>query len=195
MTDSNIGESFDWDEAEVSDEGGFVLLPEGVYAFGVERLERERFEGSAKMAACPRAHLTLSVIGADGTAGTVHERLMLNTKVAWRVARFFESLGFQKNHETGKVPTAWNQVEGMGGYLKLKVREYTKQDGSKGQSNEVDEFLRPGDERIAQFAQSQAPAQPAYAQPAQGFAPPVQTAMPVPPQPQAPQAPHQGWTV
>ena len=148
---TDMGQELDWDMGEVSDEGAFVLLPEGVYAFGVERLEKERFEGSPKMAPCPRAKLTLSLIGADGTSGTVQERLLLNTKTAWRIARFFQSLGFEKNPETGKVPVAWNQVEGHGGYLVLKVREFDKKDGSgKGQSNEVDEWLLPGDERIAQ---------------------------------------------
>lgn len=179
--ETNIGEALDWDMGEASGDGAFQLLPEGVYAFGVEKLEKEYFEGSAKMAACPRAHLTLSVVGSDGTAGTVHERLMLNTKVLWRVARFFESLGFQKNPETGAVPVAWNRVEGAGGYLKLKVREYTKKDGSKGQSNEVDEFLAPGDPRIAEARASAAQ--------------PQQTEMPVPPQPAAPQPPHQAWSV
>ena len=183
---TDMGQELDWDMGEVSDEGAFVLLPAGVYAFGVEKLEKERFEGSAKMAPCPRAHLTLSLVGADGSAGTVHERLMLNTKMAWRIARFFQSLGFQKNPETGKVPVAWNQVEGKGGYLLLKVREFDKKDGSKGQSNEVDEWLLPGDERIAQ---AMAPQQAA---PAQQTAP-AQTAMPVPPQPA--QTQHPGWSV
>lgn len=194
MADSNIGESFDWDEAEIADDGGFVLLPEGIYAFGVEKLERERFEGSAKMAACPRAHLTLSIVGADGTSGTVHERLMLNTKVAWRVARFFKSLGFAESPETGKVPMAWNRVEGMGGYLKLAIRKYKKHDGSEGESNEVAEFLLPGDERIAQFARAQGAPQPAAPQPApQAQAAPYQAAMPVPQQPA--QTAHPGWQV
>lgn len=184
--ETNIGAALDWDMGEASGDGAFQLLPAGIYAFGVEKLEKEYFEGSAKMSACPRAHLTLSVVGADGTEGTVHERLMLNTKVLWRVAKFFESLGFPKN-EDGSVQVAWNRVEGAGGYLKLKVRKYKKNDGSDGEANEVDEFLAPGDARIAQ-AQAQAPAQGAP-QPA-----PQQTAMPVPPQP-APQPQRPGWSV
>ena len=186
MADSNdMGQELDWDMGEVSDEGAFVLLPAGIYAFGVEKLEKERFEGSAKMAPCPRAHLTLSLIGADGSSGTVHERIMLNTKMAWRIARFFQSLGYQKNDE-GKVPVDWDHIEGKSGYLALKVREYQKKDGGTGQSNEVDEWLLPGDDRIAQTLASQqaAPApQPA----------PVQAAMPLPPQPA--QTQHPGWSV
>lgn len=174
---SEIGQALDWDMSEAADEGGFALLPAGVYAFAVEKLERERFEGSAKMAACPRAHLTLSVIGADGTTGTVHERMMLNSKMVWRIAQLFKCLGWAEDPETGKVPVAWNEVEGKGGYLKLKVRTYKKKDGEDGEANEVETWLAPGDPAIAAAAQ----------QPAQ------QTAMPVPPQPA--QTSHPGWTV
>lgn len=172
---AGMGEALDWDDGEVSGEDAFVLLPAGVYAFGVEKLEKERFEGSAKMAPCPRAHLTLSVTGPGGS-GTVHERLMLNTRMVWKIAQLFQSLGYRKNPETGNVPVAWNQIEGKGGYLLLKVREYEKKDGSKGRSNEVEEWLLPGDERIAQAA-----------------AAPAQAAIPVPPQPARTQ--HPGWSV
>ena len=81
---------------------------------------------------------------------------------------------------------AWNQVEGKSGYLALKVREYPKKDGGTGQSNEVDEWLLPGDERIARALSSQ---QASTAQPAA----PIQAAMPVPPQPaQAPENSNRG---
>lgn len=172
---SEIGQALDWDMTEAADEGGFVLLPAGVYAFAVEKLERERFEGSAKMAACPRAHLTLSVIGADGTGGTVHERIMLNSKMVWRIAQLFKALGYAEDPETGKVPVAWNDIEGKGGYLKLKVRKYKKKDGEDGEANEVEEWLAPGDPAISAAAQ------------------PQQTAMPVPPQPA--QTTHPDWQV
>lgn len=182
MADANdMGQALDWDMSEAVDEGGFALLPAGVYAFAVEKLERERFEGSAKMAACPRAHLTLSVIGADGTSGTVHDRMALNSKMVWRIAQLFKCLGYAEDPETGKVPVAWNAIEGKGGYLKLKVRKYRKNDGSEGESNEVAEWLAPGDPAIAAAAQPQPQPQP------------QQTAMPVPQQPA--QTQHPGWSV
>lgn len=182
MAESNLGEAFDWDATEVSDEGGFQLLPAGVYAFGVDKLERAYFEDSAKMAACPQAKLTLSLVGADGATGTVTERLSLNTKMMWRIAQFFQALGYQKDPATGKVPVAWNDVEGKGGYLKLKVRTYKKKDGGDGESNDIDEYLAPGDPRIAEAQRQAAAAQQ-----------PQQTAMPVPPQPA--QTQHPGWSV
>lgn len=172
---SDKGEAMDWTDEEVSDDGGFVLLPEGMYAFEVAKLEKGRFEGSEKMAACPRANLTLNVWTEQGWVQII-DRIMLNTKAAWRVARFFEALGYAKNPETGKVPVKWNEVEGKQGYLKLKVREYESK-GEKRKANDVEEYLKPED------------------WPESGQATAQQTSLPVPPQPVSQQQPHQGWSM
>ncbi|MEG2368760.1 MAG: hypothetical protein RSB04_10820 [Gordonibacter sp.] len=187
MAESNIGEAMDW-EGEVSDEGGFTLIPEGTYAFEITKLEKERFEGSAKMAACPRAAITLNICTNSGWTPIV-DRIMLNTKMQWRVAKFFEALGFQKNPETGNVPMAWSQVVGKQGWVKVKIRKYTRKDGGEGSSNEVDAYLKP--EEWPQAGAAEPVATPA-AQAAPAAAQ-VQTAMPVPQQPQ--QQPQSGWNM
>ena len=86
MAENDKGQALDWDVTEVVDDGGFTLLPAGTYAFEVAKIERERFEGSDKMEACPRAKVTLNVWTSQGWAPVV-DRLMLNTKMAWRIAR------------------------------------------------------------------------------------------------------------
>ena len=96
MAENDKGQALDWDVTEVVDDGGFTLLPAGTYAFEVAKIERERFEGSDKMEACPRAKVTLNVWTSQGWAPVV-DRLMLNTKMAWRIARFFEGLGFDRD--------------------------------------------------------------------------------------------------
>ena len=154
MAEDNKGEAFDWDEQELSDEGGFTVLPEGTYAFEVAKIDRERFEGSEKMAACPRAKVTLNVWTEAGWQ-QVTDRLMLNTKMAWKIARFFEGLGYAKDPGTGKVPVRWNEAEGRQGYLKLSVSERIV-NGKKYTNNEVDAYLKP-DEWPAE-AQAAAPA-------------------------------------
>lgn len=171
MADIEKGEAFDWDEEEVVDEGGFTLLPEGTYAFEVAKIDRERFEGSDRMAACPRAKISLNVWTTAGWVPVV-DRLLLNTKMAWRIARFFEGLGYEKDPATGKVPVRWNEAEGKQGYLKLKEREYESK-GEKRKANEVDAYLKPSE-------------WPAEDQPAQ-------TSLPVPDQPAAAQPAHQSW--
>lgn len=136
------GQALEWDD-EVSDDGGFVILPPGTYQFMVSGFERKRFEGSAKMSPCPKAELSLQLITETGVE-TITTNLMLNTKTAWRVANFFEGLGFQKNEETGKIPMAWNQIIGKQGWLELIVRKYTK-DGKEYEANDVDKYLPPSE--------------------------------------------------
>lgn len=178
MADVNLGEAMDWED-EASDEGGFVLLPEGTYPFEIIKLEKERFEGSAKMAACPRAAITLNILTNEGWVPLV-DRIMLNTKTQWRAAKFFEALGFTKNPETNKVPMAWSQIEGKQGWVKLKVRKYQRKDGGDGESNEVDAYLKP-EEWPQQATAPQVTTAPAATTPAVAQAPavaPAQTAMP-----------------
>ena len=56
--------ALDWDVCEADPDdgqhGGWTLLPEGFYPFRVEKMERERYQGSQKMPQCPMAKLTLS---------------------------------------------------------------------------------------------------------------------------------------
>ncbi len=197
MTDYNdMGEALDW-EGEVSDEGGFVLLPAGSYPFEVIKIEKERYEGGDKVAACPRAAVTLNILTENGWVPFT-DRLLLNTKMAWRIAKFFESLGYVKNPETGKVPMRWNEIEGKQGWLKLKVRKFVKKDGSDGEGNDVEAYLKPEEwpdqpttapTPVAATAPMTAPA-PAYQQPAY-----QQGAMPMPAQQPAPQTQyHPGYT-
>ena len=197
MTNYNTdkGEALGWDQDEYSDEGGFTLLPAGTYQFQVSGFERKRFDGSEKMAPCPKADLKLTVITETGVE-TVNTSLMLNTKTAWRVAQFFEGLGFQKNPETGKVPAKWTEIIGKGGYLELGPRKYTS-NGQERQTNEVVKYLKPSE--WPSDAQPQQ-AQPAYQQPYQQAAyqqPQYQQQMPmqqVAPQPQY-QHPNQGYVM
>ena len=185
----DMGKPLDWDDSEVSDEGGFTPLDEGVYPFEVAKVEKERFEGSAKMAACPRAAVHLNVMGPSGWV-TLVDRLLLSTKTAWRIARFFTGLGYKKNPETGKVPVRWNEAEGKQGWVKVKVREY-EYNGEKRKANDVEEYLPP--EKWAEAeAEWSAKASAQAAQAAQ----PVQTAMPVPEQPAfQPPRPGSAWSM
>ena len=56
----------EWDSSIEDDGQGFVLLEEGDYEFTVSGLERARHAGSAKIPACPKAILTLSIETASG---------------------------------------------------------------------------------------------------------------------------------
>lgn len=164
MTDYNKGEATSWDDEGYSDEGGFTILPEGTYQFMVEGFERKRFDGSDKMASCPKAELKLTLM-TDSGVESITASLLLNTKTTWRIAQFFESLGYQKSPETGKVPAKWNEIIGKSGWLELGVREYTS-NGQKRQANEVLRYIKPSEAPAQPQAPQQAYQQPAYAQPA-----------------------------
>ena len=137
---NNMGQALDWeDEFEVTDE--FILLDEGYYPFTVKTLEKERFAGSSKIAACPRAKLTLDV-NAGSQSVNIADRILLSTKTQWRIGQFFQSLGFEKNEE-GVMQMHWNEIIGKLGWCKIGVREYTNANGDTRQTNEVVAYLRP----------------------------------------------------
>lgn len=183
MAEVDLGQDLGWEGYVIDDGPSFELLEAGYYPFRVKKLDKERFEGSAKMASCSRAKLTLEVNVGDHEA-TITDRIMLNAKTQWRVARFFECLGFTRDDE-GRMQMHWNDVEDKEGWLKIKVREYTDKNGNKQQTNDVDEYCRPQDaekaykEWTARYQPVQQPT-PVAEQPAQ----PMQTAMPIPAQPQ-----------
>ena len=144
--------ALDWDVCEADPDdgqhGGLTLLPEGFYPFRVERMERERYQGSQKMPQCPMAKLTLAVTGADGRDTAVQQRLYITRNQLWKVSRFMESVGRGRN-EAGKVIIDWGGIEGAAGWVKLKVRSYTGRDGQERQTNDVEWFVKPEEQQQA----------------------------------------------
>lgn len=172
--------ALDWDVCEADPDdgqhGGWTLLPEGFYPFRVEKMERERYQGSQKMPQCPMAKLTLAVTGADGRDTAVQQRLYITRNQLWKVSRFMESVGRGRN-EAGKVIIDWGGIEGMGGFVKLKVRSYTGRDGQERQTNDVEWFVKPEEQQEAWESYdaacraAAAQAAPAPQQQAPGYAP------------------------
>lgn len=134
------GYALDWD-SDFEKGSGWTLLPEGVYDFSVSGLEKKYYDGGAKITSCPMAELTLLVMTDTGVE-SIKESLLLHSKLSWKVAQFWECLGFQAEEE-GVVKPHWNEIEGLSGKLKLGVREWTGKDGTKKQFNEVSEWLAP----------------------------------------------------
>lgn len=172
--------ALDWDVCEADPDdgshGGWTLLPEGFYPFRVERMERERYQGSQKMPQCPVAKLTLAVTGADGRETAVQQRLYITRNQLWKVSRFMESVGRGRN-EAGKVIVYWGGIEGSTGWVKLKVRSYTGRDGQERQTNDVEWFVKPEEQEEAWKSYdaacraAAAQAAPAPQQQAAGYAP------------------------
>lgn len=146
MNDMNTTDrALDWDDEVSNEQPGFVLLPEGEYAFEVTELERARYEGSAKLPPCKMAKLTLHIFGGDKGDTTITHRLYLHTKTQGLLGAFFESIGQCKRGDTFRP--RWSEIVGSKGWCRLGIYEYTKKSGPKagetGQGNEVIRFLPP----------------------------------------------------
>lgn len=139
---------YDWDDDVAYVGESFSLIEEGVYPFTVKSIERARYQGGAKMPACPQANVTLEV-RPHGKTRQLTDRFYLCETAMWRVARFFECLGFDKDDETGAVRIAWNEIEGKEGFLRVGIRTWTGTDGKEHESNEVKMYFAPDEQEKA----------------------------------------------
>lgn len=132
-----------WDDT-IENDSNFVLLPEGDYDFEITGFERKRFDGSKKMSACPMAALSVKLSSKTnpelGTS-TINHNLFLNRKCEGLLCAFFTAIGDRKHGEPLRMN--WTAVKGKKGRCKVGVREWTANDGSKKQSNEIKKFYEP----------------------------------------------------
>lgn len=160
----DLGQAFSWDDNAQVQDSQFELLPNGEYDYEVTSFKRERFDGSAKMAACPVAVIQLRCTNAQAS-GTGFCRLFLNSKVIWKITAFFKSCGLlspDTPEGTSFPMSLFEQVVGHTGKVKVTV---TKSE-SNGRTYENNEF---------QFVVPKASAAPS---PATTYAPPQQTYQP-----------------
>lgn len=128
-----------WDE-EINNEGqDFEPLPAGEYEFKVASMERARFQGSEKMAACNMANLELLVTDKDGNERKVFDSLYLNTKAEWRLSQFFLCIGQKKKGEP--LRPNWNEVPCSTGKVELIVNSYIDKNGNPKKNNKVSKYL------------------------------------------------------
>ena len=160
MANNTYDAPMGWDDEIQNDGEGFRVLPEGEYDFTVEGFTRGRFEGSAKMSACPKAELTIRIHDHDGDV-TVNENLFLNRKAEWRLCQFFTAIGQRKHGETLRMN--WNSVKGAKGRCKVGIRSWTGSDGKERENNEIVAFLEPSESKASAAPASQGTA--AYTQP------------------------------
>lgn len=143
---SNPDRELDWDEEISNESNGFVLLPEGDYPFTITKMERVRFNGSAKVPPCRMAKLTVALHGGDNGESSVICQIFLLQKFQWKISELFVSIGLARP-EDERILMQWGKVEGATGRCHVGVREYTKQSGphagETGQSNEITKFLPP----------------------------------------------------
>lgn len=127
----NLG--LDWDSTITEDGNSFVLLEPGEYDFTVEKFERARSQSGNNM-----AKLTLKVT--DGNKKTnIIDNIVLTQNMEWKLSSFFGSLGLKKKGEPLKMN--WESTRMKSGRCTVKVEEYTKRDGTTGQTNRIDSYI------------------------------------------------------
>lgn len=142
--------AMNWDDT-IENDSDFILLPEGDYDFEVVGFERKRFEGSAKMSACPMAELSVKLFdkaNPDKDSTTIKHNLFLNRKCEGILCAFFTAIGDRKHGEPLKMN--WSAVKGKGGRCKVGIRKWIKNDGTEMQSNEIKRFYEPANPPAAQ---------------------------------------------
>lgn len=134
-----VGREFGWNEEIKNDGNDFTLLNEGEYPFEIQKFERGRSRGSDKMPPCNMAILTIRVD--DQT--TLTERLVLHSKMEWKLCQFFTSIGLRKHGE--KIRMDWSKVTGAKGRCKVVVEDYIDKNGATKYTNRIDKFLDPAE--------------------------------------------------
>lgn len=124
----------------------FKVLPKGTYSFIVENVERTFVKKEdSKYKDCPMADVTFRITGKaeDGEEIEItrHENFMLHSNFLWKISQLFISVGLVKQGE--KFKPDWAALVTRGGQCEVSVREYTKKDGTKGKSNQIDRYCDP----------------------------------------------------
>lgn len=159
MAQYNEFDEIGFDDVIEEEDGGFTLLPAGAYEFVITKITRGRYNGSDKVPACGEVNIEMKVGSEAVGTTTINERFFMLRKFEWKLSQFFLSIGLKKHGEPLKI--RWN-IEGMKGKCEVFVDNYTKKDGSQGQSNKIKKFYAY-DENVSVTPIS---AQPAYTQPA-----------------------------
>ena len=147
--DTNI---LEWDSTIEDDGTGFVLLDEGDYDFVVSGFERGQHPGSAKIPACLKAIVTLSIETPKGVA-EIKENMILYKTMEWKISAFFRSIGMKKHGE--RLVMNWDKILGAAGRAHIVQREYIGNDGNTKKVNNVGYFLDyiPNDKRAEKLDQ------------------------------------------
>ena len=129
-----------WDDTIQNDGEEFVLIPDGIYAYRITKMERGRLAGSTKLPPCNQASVFIEV-STDIGHKTIEDKLKLHSQMEWLLCAFFRSIGLRKEGE--KLQMRWNEVVGKRGWVEIETRSYLTKNGEERQINSVKRWLPP----------------------------------------------------
>lgn len=136
----------DWEEEILNEANSFTLLPDGDYPCTILKMERARYDGSAKVPPCRMAKLTVAVHGGERGENTVTYQLFLLQRFAWKIAEVFVSCGLA-SPEDERIRMQWDKLEGADCRCRIVQEDYTKKSGphagETGTANRITKFLPP----------------------------------------------------
>ena len=139
--------AMDWDSAiEHVEEKPFVVLPAGEYDFVITNVERKAYQpgSQSKIKDCKwKAEVSVKLTAQNGDSTTVKNNLYLHSKCMGMLCQFFVAVGQRQHGDTSPLKPNWEGSIGATGRAKVKIRNWTKDDGTPMQSNEIDRFLDP----------------------------------------------------
>lgn len=160
-------ESLDMEIGEEADEGGWTLLPDGIYSFVVTKVEQERYEPgpNSKLPACWRVTVGFAVDDGKGTSGYLSDNLFCTKKQSWKIKRLFVAAGLVAP-DAPKFTPDWKALVNSAGVMEVSVRKYRDRDNNERETNDVKAYLSPTEGAEA-LAKAMGAAQPSQQQPAQ----------------------------
>lgn len=129
------GKAFGWNDTITNDGTDFKLLEPGTYPFEITKIEKEYYNGSAKVPPCPRAKLTLRV-GTAPDVTTITDSILLYDGAEWRIAQFFRSIGAKKHGAEYEMNWDDDFIVGKCGTCDVSIREYEYQ-GETRKTNDI----------------------------------------------------------
>ena len=122
-----LGREFGWDDVIQNDGQEFEPIPEGDYDFVIDKFERSRSSGSAKLPPCNMAVVYFR-INHKGREVTIRENYILHSKLEWKLSELFCGVGLKKKGE--EVRMNWNALPGLTGRAQISL-DADKNDPSK----------------------------------------------------------------
>ena len=128
----------DWSD-DILNEPAAPKVPEGEYDFIVDHFERAKVGGDGPYAGKNMAVVYCNIC-TDGDP-QLKTNLILHTRMQWKLAQFFISIGLMENKEDAQLRMDWNAIGGLRG--RCKVEEKPNYNNKSKTHSEITEFLPP----------------------------------------------------